>query len=153
MSAWQRLASDFATQNQTVGPHPLKLWRSQIQTPASNDKPTTLDLPNLKTANQLHNLPHGSYLQIAGMVICRQRPQTAKGHCFISLEDETGIANIFVPKKTFEHHRLTITTEPFLLIEGSLQIGEGNSASVYTHNLWPLNNLPTTLNVSSHNFH
>ena len=153
MSPWQRLASDFATQNQTTGPHPLKLWRSQLQNSNFNVGRSTLDVPNLKTANQLHNLPHGSYLQIAGMVICRQRPQTAKGHCFISLEDETGIANIFVPKKTFEHHRLTITTEPFLLIEGSLQIGEGNSASVYTHNLWPLNHLPNSLKVTSHDFH
>ncbi|MGJ8724909.1 MAG: DNA polymerase III subunit alpha [Roseibacillus sp.] len=161
MTPWQRLASDFATQNQTTGPHPLKLWRSQmnkgggrfLSLPTASSKEGRKSPSSLKTATQLPDLPHGSYLQIAGMVICRQRPQTAKGHCFISLEDETGIANIFVPRKTFEHHRLTITTEPFLLIEGALQIGEGNNASVYTHNLWPLNHLPNTLNISSHDFH
>ncbi|GHC56645.1 hypothetical protein AAFN60_08270 [Roseibacillus persicicus] len=57
------------------------------------------------------------------------------------------------PKKTFEHHLLTITTEPFLRIEGSVQIGGGGVASVYTHNLWPLGGLPGTLDVSSHDFH
>lgn len=142
MNPWERLASDFATQNQTTGPHPIKLWRAQ------NDNAKTYH-----TAAQLANLPHGSYLQIAGMVICRQRPQTAKGHCFISLEDETGIANIFVPKKTFEHHRLTITTEPFLCIEGAVQIGEGQVASVYTHDLRPLTDLPASSAASSHDFH
>lgn len=153
MTPWERIASDLAIQSSSTGPHPMKLWRSQLQSSPFPAERTTLNLPNLKTAATLATLAHGSYLQIAGMVICRQRPQTAKGHCFISLEDETGIANIFVPKKTFEHHRLTITTEPFLLIEGSVQIGEGGVASVYTHNLWPLSNLPNTLSISSHDFH
>ncbi|WP_411847345.1 error-prone DNA polymerase [Roseibacillus persicicus] len=153
MTAWERIASDFATQSQTTGPHPMKLWRSQLQDSKSGAERSQLNVQHLKTASQLTDLSHGSYVQIAGMVICRQRPQTAKGHCFISLEDETGIANIFVPKRTFEHHRLTITTEPFLRIEGSVQIGEGGVASVYTHNLWPLGDLPGTLDVSSHDFH
>jgi error-prone DNA polymerase len=48
------------------------------------------------------------------MAICRQRPGTANGHCFISLEDETGIANLFVPRDTFQHFRQVIVTEPFL---------------------------------------
>lgn len=153
MTPWERIASDLSTQNQSTGPHPLKLWRNEIKSSTFSIGSSSLDLPNLKIASQLSDLTHGSYLQIAGMVICRQRPQTAKGHCFISLEDESGIANIFVPKKTFEHHRLTITTEPFLLIEGMVQIGEGGVASVYTHNLWPLSHLPQTLEVSSHDFH
>jgi error-prone DNA polymerase len=149
MTPWERIASDFATQNQTTGPHPIKLWRQSVL----GSESSLLNPKTLRTACELPQLDHGSYLQIVGMVICRQRPQTAKGHCFISLEDETGIANIFVPKKTFEHHRLTITTEPFLCIEGSVQIGEGGVASVYTHNLSPLTNLPSSLDVSSHDFH
>jgi error-prone DNA polymerase len=144
MTSWERLSSDFATQHQTTGPHPMKLYRRTKDRSASSA---------LKTASQLPTLSHGSYLQIAGMVICRQRPQTAKGHCFISLEDETGIANIFVPRKTFEAHRLTITTEPFLLIEGSVQIGEGGVASVYTHQITALANIPNTIESLSHDFH
>ena len=60
-------------------------------------------------------------MKIAGNVICRQRPGTAKGFVFVSLEDETGIANVIVPPPVFEALRLVITEEPFLLIEGRLQ--------------------------------
>ncbi|MDP0491217.1 MAG: error-prone DNA polymerase [Verrucomicrobiota bacterium JB023] len=146
MSPWQRAASDFATQNASTGPHPLRLWRRQLKDRTYNDR-------ELTTAGQLPDLPHGHYVRIAGLVICRQRPQTAKGHCFITFEDETGIANIFVPRKTFEHYRLTITTEPFLLIEGAVQVGEGQVVSVYTHSLSALTNLPNNLETSSHDFH
>ena len=62
---------------------------------------------------------------IGGMVICRQRPGTANGHVFISLEDETGIANAFVPSTLFEARRLVITQESFLRIRGRLQIADG----------------------------
>lgn len=144
MSPWERLSSDFATQGQSTGAHPMRLWR-EAQNSAHSSQ-------NLKTAAELAALEHGRYLQIAGLVICRQRPQTAKGHCFISLEDETGIANIFVPRKTFEAHRLTITTESFLLIEGSLQIGEGQVASVYTHHLTALCDVPGAVDCQSHDF-
>ena len=60
-------------------------------------------------------------MQIAGNVICRQRPGTAKGFVFISLEDETGVANAIVTPDLFERVRLVITEEPFLLIEGEVQ--------------------------------
>ncbi|MEM9081152.1 MAG: OB-fold nucleic acid binding domain-containing protein, partial [Verrucomicrobiota bacterium] len=97
--------------------------------------------------------PHGQHHSIPGKNISPQPPQTAKGHCFLTLEDETGLANIFVPRKTFSHFRLTLTTEPFLLIRGTLQIGEGNVPSVYTHHLQPLPTIPDNLPISSHDFH
>ena len=59
--------------------------------------------------------------QMAGQVICRQRPGTAKGFVFLSLEDETGIANVVVEPAFFERNRLLITEEPFLLVEGRMQ--------------------------------
>ena len=68
---------------------------------------------------------HGQNVTIAGVVICRQRPGTAKGNVFVSLEDETGISNAFVRSELFEKLRLTITHEPFLEIEGRLQNMEG----------------------------
>ena len=64
---------------------------------------------------------HGSIVRIAGNVICRQRPGTAKGFVFISLEDETGVSNAIVEPDLFEKVRLTITEEPFLIIEGKVQ--------------------------------
>ena len=65
---------------------------------------------------------HGATVQIAGNVICRQRPGTAKGFVFISLEDETGVSNAIVTPDLFERVRLLITEEPFLLIEGKCRI-------------------------------
>ena len=86
-------------------------------------------------------------------MICRQRPGTARGHCFISLEDETGIANLFVPRATFHKFRLVITTEAFLLARGRLQRSEGNQPTVYTTGLQPLPGIDAALAAGSHDFH
>src|SRR5690606_23437149 len=68
---------------------------------------------------------HGQRITIAGSVICRQRPGTGKGFVFVSLEDETGIANAIITPSLFEKQRLTISREPFLRIRGILQNQEG----------------------------
>lgn len=107
MSAQERLVSDYQTTGLTVGSHPMSLIRYQLR--------------GIARASDLGAQRHRSRVVIAGRVICRQRPGTANGHCFISLEDETGIANAFVPSKMFEAHRLIITQEPFLKIYGELQ--------------------------------
>ncbi|RYD41053.1 MAG: error-prone DNA polymerase, partial [Verrucomicrobiaceae bacterium] len=93
MTLAERLSSDYAVQGASSGPHPMKLWRESV----ANSK--------LQRAKDLHVLPGGIPVVVGGMAICRQRPGTAKGHCFISLEDETGIANLFVPRETFHHFR------------------------------------------------
>jgi error-prone DNA polymerase len=86
------------------------------------------------------------------MVICRQRPGTANGHCFISLEDESGIANAFVPSKLFESSRLVITQEKFLKIHGELQCQEG-VVTVLAHRITSLRyeQLKQT-DIQSHDF-
>ena len=122
MSMGERLSADFASQGASTGPHPMRLWREEFGN------------PGILRARDLANLPGGLPVTLAGMAICRQRPGTAKGHCFISLEDETGIANLFVPQKTFQKLRLVITSEAFLLAHGRLQRGEGDQPTVYvTH--------------------
>ena len=78
-------------------------------------------LADIWRATDLDHAPHGAYIRIAGMVICRQRPGTAKGFVFISVEDETGVANAIVTPQLFEQCRLLISEEPFLVIEGILQ--------------------------------
>lgn len=113
MTPGERLESDYQTTTLTVGPHPMALVRSQI--------------PRAVTATGLNAKRNGQRVTIIGMVICRQRPGTAKGHCFISLEDETGIANAFVPSELFEKRRLVITQEPFLQITGKLQRVDGTT--------------------------
>jgi len=104
-------------------------------------------------SRDLQNLPHGVPVTIAGMVICRQRPSTAKGHCFISLEDETGIANLFVPKTTFHRLRRVISSEPFLWIEGILQRSEGDQPTVYVIHVQELDGIEPEHAARSHDFH
>jgi error-prone DNA polymerase len=107
MSIPERVKADYTTMNLTTGPHPMKLLRAQ--------------LPDIWRASDLRSARHGSTIQIAGNVICRQRPGTAKGFVFVSLEDETGVSNAIVTPDLFERMRLLITEEPFLVIEGVVQ--------------------------------
>ena len=139
MSPGERLNTDFALQGASTGPHPMRLWRQSQSL-------------ELATAASLYEMPHGKLLTIAGLVICRQRPGTAKGHCFISLEDEYGIANLFVPRKTFQQYKLTITSESFLLVQGRLQITEGRQPTVYVTLVKALAVAPG-LAATSHDFH
>ena len=82
-------------------------------------------VPHLWRAGDLETGANGMRLAIGGMVICRQRPGTAKGVVFISLEDETGVANAIVSAKLFEQTRLRISEERFLDIDGILQKVDG----------------------------
>jgi error-prone DNA polymerase len=107
MTLPERVRADYETMNLTTGPHPMKLLRES--------------LANIWRAIDLPQARHGSVIQIAGNVICRQRPGTAKGFVFISLEDETGVSNAIVEPELFERFRLVITEEAFLLIEGEVQ--------------------------------
>jgi error-prone DNA polymerase len=107
MTLPERVKADYETMNLTTGPHPMKLLRGS--------------LPNIWRASDLAQARHGATVQIAGNVICRQRPGTAKGFVFLSLEDETGVSNTIVDPDLFERFRLAITEEAFLLIEGEVQ--------------------------------
>ena len=111
MTLPERVKADYETMNLTTGPHPMKLLRE--------------NLPNVWRATDLIHACHGAIVQIAGNVICRQRPGTAKGFVFISLEDETGVSNAIVDPNLFERFRLLITEEAFLLIEGEVQNSDG----------------------------
>jgi error-prone DNA polymerase len=111
MTLPERVQADYETMNLTTGPHPMKLLRES--------------LPNVWRASDLIQARDGATVQIAGNVICRQRPGTAKGFVFISLEDETGVSNAIVHPDLFERFRLLITEESFLLIEGEVQNSEG----------------------------
>jgi error-prone DNA polymerase len=141
MSMEERLSADFHTQRASTGPHPMQLWRER-----SGSR-------NIQRATDLRNLPHGIPVTVAGLAICRQRPGTAKGHCFISMEDETGIANLFVPKKTFHRLRQVITCEPFLSVEGILQRSEGDQPTVYVLHVEPLPGIGPEHATRSHDFH
>jgi error-prone DNA polymerase len=141
MGAAERLSADYSTQGASTGPHPMRLWRE-----ANPDR-------KILRARDLQCLSHGIPVIVAGMAICRQRPGTAKGHCFISLEDETGIANLFVRKETFHRYRTVITAEPFLLAHGRLQRSEGDQPTVYVTDVVPLPRAERGQASASHDFH
>ncbi len=111
MNPVERMQADYRSQRLTTGPHPMRLMRDQ--------------LPDVWKADEIAAAPHGEEITIAGVVICRQRPGTAKGFVFISLEDESGVANAVVPPDLFERLRLTITQERFLRITGIAQTRQG----------------------------
>src|SRR6266404_4884625 len=122
MTMPERVKADYDTMNLTTGPHPMKLLRER--------------LPTIWRATDLAQARHGATVQIAGNVICRQRPGTAKGFVFISLEDETGVANAIVDPDLFERFRLLITEESFLIIEGEVQSSD-NVVLIKTREIKP----------------
>jgi len=136
MTLPERMKADYDTMNLTTGPHPMKLLRE--------------GLPNIWRAIDLVHARHGSIVQIAGNVICRQRPGTAKGFVFISLEDETGVSNAIVEPDLFEHFRLVITEEAFLLIEGEVQNSD-NVVLIKAREIRPLTNAQL-VGSESHDF-
>jgi error-prone DNA polymerase len=123
MTVQERVTADYQTMSLTTGPHPMKLLREK--------------LPNIWRAIDLKHAKHGATVQIGGNVICRQRPGTAKGFVFVSLEDETGVSNAIVDPDLFERFRLLITEEDFLLIEGEVQNSD-NVVLIKTREIKPL---------------
>jgi error-prone DNA polymerase len=123
MTMPERVRADYETMNLTAGPHPMKLLREK--------------LPHIWRAIDLSKAKQGTTVQIAGNVICRQRPGTAKGFVFVSLEDETGVSNAIVEPDLFERFRLLITEEDFLVIEGEVQNSD-NVVLIKTREIRPL---------------
>lgn len=113
MTEAERLVADYAGTGVSTGRHPMALRREELATRG------ILRAMDLRTARV------GRRVRVAGMVITRQRPGTAKGFVFLTLEDETGIANIIVRPDLFARDRLTIIEQPFLIVDGVLQHQDG----------------------------
>ena len=137
MDAVERLRSDFQNTGLTIGKHPMSFHRQRMN-----------EL-GVYTAAGVRRLPDGRWVSVAGCVICRQRPGTAKGVVFLSLEDETGIANVIVEPDLFDARRATLVNEPYLRIHGVLQNQQG-VVSVKAHRVEALDS--SLAKVSSHDF-
>jgi error-prone DNA polymerase len=137
MTEVERLEADYGGTGVSIGRHPMAFRR------------TELTRAGVLTARALASGRAGSRVRVAGSVIVRQRPGTAKGFVFLSLEDETGIANVIVTPPLFERYRLVLVTEPFLLVEGVLQKQDG-VVSVKAGRVQGL--APLAHNVPSHDF-
>ena len=109
MSVEERLVSDYSGTGLTIGRHPMCYRRSELRA------------KGVLTSAELRQCKDGEYVRTAGCVIARQRPGTAKGFIFLSLEDETGIANVIVTPKVYEQQRALVTRCKFILVEGKLQ--------------------------------
>jgi error-prone DNA polymerase len=137
MTLEERLVADFRGTGMTVGPHPMAYHRAEMKR------------QGIRSAIELAGLPDGSHVCVAGSVIARQRPGTAKGFVFLSLEDETGIANAIVTPQLFEREYLTLVREPFLIVEGLLQ-NQDNTISVKAQRVCAL--MVTRAKTASHDF-
>jgi error-prone DNA polymerase len=113
MDALERLHADFRNTGMTIGPHPMRFQRERM------------NQLGVTPAAEVRHLPDGILVRIAGSVICRQRPGTAKGFVFLTLEDDTGISNAIVRPNLFDAVRATLVSSPYLIVEGVLQNQQG----------------------------
>jgi error-prone DNA polymerase len=106
---WDAMIADYATAGLTVHRHPMRLLRDGLRARGA------------RSSADLATLPHEARVRIAGLVVARQRPGTAKGVVFLLIEDETGTVNLIVPPRVYERDRLAVRTEPLVLVEGTLE--------------------------------
>lgn len=121
------MLADYDTTGLTARAHPLGLLRPRLAR-------------DVVTSRQLATLPHGARVKLGGMVVARQRPGTARGIVFLLIEDEHGTVNLVVRPELYESQRLTVRTEPLVLVEGKLERlpAAGGGISVLLERIGPL---------------
>jgi error-prone DNA polymerase len=128
--AWERMAADYAVLGMSPRHHPIGLLRSRLP-------------DDVTTTRGLHSLRNGMPIRIAGLVVCRQRPGTAKGVTFLLIEDELGVANVVVYSKIYEDQRTLVRGEPFILVEGRVQ-WEDRNLNIIADRFRPLRSVLTS---------
>ena len=124
MTDWERMVADYGLLGLSPSYHPMALLRA--------------DLPaDVLNAEQVRASRDGAHIRTAGLVVCRQRPGTAKGFVFLLLEDETGVVNIVIKPDLYEAQRSTIRGESYLCIEGTVQLHSG-TLNVIAHKVVPV---------------
>ncbi|HEY3278903.1 MAG TPA: OB-fold nucleic acid binding domain-containing protein, partial [Gemmatimonadales bacterium] len=112
LDASERLLAEYATLGFSASGHPLSLVREALP-------------PGLTASNRLSELEAGARCQVAGLVVARQRPETAKGFVFVLLEDEAGMSNVIVRPDVYDRYRAAVRGEPFLWVRGKLAKDDG----------------------------
>ena len=113
MTPLQKVVADYQGTGLTLGQHPMAFFRKELKK------------KGVQCATDLLRGQNGRYVRVAGAVIARQRPGTAKGFLFVTLEDETGMSNIIVRPSLFAKQKEVIIERPFLLVGGKLQSQDG----------------------------
>ncbi|HEY4279206.1 MAG TPA: DNA polymerase III subunit alpha [Conexibacter sp.] len=127
LGAWDGMLADYDTTGLTATAHPLGLLRPTMPAGAVSSR-------------DLATLAHGSRVKVGGMVVARQRPGTAAGIVFLLIEDEFGTVNLVVRPELYERSRLTVRTEPLVLVEGTLERhpAAGGGISILLDRIVPL---------------
>jgi len=137
MTNFQETLADYDSMQLTTGPHLIRHIRKRLQS------------ENVLAARDLKRIPNGRRVATAGAVVVRQRPGTAKGFVFLTLEDETGMSQAIVHPNLFREQRSLIVSATGLIVEGILQNTDGQ-CSVKAERFWPLEGIGE---VASHDFH
>ena len=124
MGPWEQMTSDYALMGLSPRYHPLGLLRPRLPRAIRS------------IAETLH-VPDGTRIQVAGLIVCRQRPGTAKGITFLLLEDEHGLLNVIVFPDLYSERRHIVRGEPFVVVEGVLQ-QRNNTINLVAERIWPL---------------
>jgi error-prone DNA polymerase len=140
MTQNERLVADYAGTGLTIGPHPMTFRRHEL---SMRGILRAIDLPRERS---------GRRLRAAGMVITRQRPGTAKGFVFLTLEDETGVINVIVRPDLYDKERVTLVEAPFLMVEGIVQ-NESGVCSIRAERVLRLDGFASDAAIESHDFH
>jgi len=138
MDLEERLVSDYHGTGLTVGPHPMAYRRQELRG------------RGIQSAVELRNFPHGKEAAVAGCVITRQRPGTAKGLIFMTLEDETGTARVIITPDFYDRNRMTVLHERFVLVSGTVQ-NQDEILHLKARTIAPL--AATAAETPSHDFH
>ena len=125
MSATEEMMADYKVQGLSCRYHPMQLLRKQI----SND--------GILSSREIESLFSDTHVRTAGYVVCRQKPATAKGNLFLTLEDENGLVNVVVRPKVYDKYRRVARMEPLLVVEGILQ-KKGATINILAERLIPL---------------
>jgi error-prone DNA polymerase len=120
LGEWGKLIADYRSTGLTLGRHPLEMLRPGLD-------------PKILRSSDLAKTRDGAVVEVAGMVVARQRPETANGIVFMLLEDERGTVNLIVPPPVYERHRALVRAAPLLRAKGKLERREGTTNVVVTH--------------------
>jgi error-prone DNA polymerase len=138
MNPGEEVAADFRGTGLTAGPHPMSFVRERLQA------------RGVLSAHELQRTAKGQRALVAGLVIVRQRPSTAKGVVFVTVEDETGFANAVVPAAQFDEHRALLVSARALVIGGVVQQNQGVT-SLKADRFWALDSAEIARDIS-HDF-
>ena len=125
MTELEELAAEYKVQGLSIRLHPMQVLRSRI----SRD--------GILKSSEVITLFPGTRVRVAGCVVCRQAPVTARGHVFLTLEDEDGLLNVVVKPKVYENYRYVVRVEPLIVVEGVLQKRNG-TVNIVAEQLIPL---------------